>query len=176
MYKRQGYGGADCSSLCADGKGAPPCSGRGQCFGDRCYCEPGWTGYFCEARTCLLGCSGNGFCFNGSCACAAGFAGRDCATSTAPTKHDCRFGCVQTCADKCTRAPSTVEEGPGGCFATCRRHCIDQCTSQLAPPAAADSTSGADAAAALSLEDAMRIAKSALRPNGPALIKAGARR
>ena len=44
-----------------------------------CYCNPGWSGTGCEARTCLCQ---NGLCQDGICLCAPGYGGVDCATPT----------------------------------------------------------------------------------------------
>ena len=108
-----GWAGADCASRCSESRGKLACGGHGQCFNGKCHCEPGWTGHFCGQRTCLLHCSGNGFCNNGSCTCAAGYAGRDCATATAPTLHDCRYGCVRSCSDECVHAQRPTAPGGG---------------------------------------------------------------
>lgn len=108
-----GWGGVDCASRCSESRGKLACGGHGQCFNSKCHCEPGWTGHFCGQRTCLLHCSGNGFCNNGSCTCAAGYAGRDCARATAPTLHDCRYGCVRSCSDECVHAQRPTAPGGG---------------------------------------------------------------
>ena len=39
--------------------------------------------------------------------------GRDCATATAPTLHDCRYGCVRSCSDECVHAQRPTAPGGG---------------------------------------------------------------
>jgi len=138
-----GFTGRLCNATCGADESDPSkplCSGRGVCTSRRqCQCEPGYTGEWCERRTCLMGCSGRGLCHDGRCVCAVGFGGPDCAMTTVPSPRDCSTGCVHICASQCAKAAAHADSNEpdlyssagatGDCFTTCRRKCANACRS-----------------------------------------------
>ena len=70
---------AQLKSACPNLEAVTACLKIGVYVNSTCYCNPGWSGTGCEARTCLCQ---NGLCQDGICLCAPGYGGVDCATPT----------------------------------------------------------------------------------------------
>ncbi|XP_077300389.1 integrin beta-nu-like isoform X2 [Arctopsyche grandis] len=99
-----------------NGRAVSPCSGKGDCFCDKCQCDQGWDGKFCECSICPINqdsrkvCGGKnrGNCVCGVCACRKGWSGPTCSCSdnlcTSPWNNDlCSGNGVCNCGKcKCT--------------------------------------------------------------------------
>ena len=81
------------------------CSGNGDCFEGKCYCNIGFSGADCEKVACLNDCHENGKCESGVCSCYPGFEGQDC------RKKVCVDGCSGhgKCNTDVTTGDSTCE-------------------------------------------------------------------
>lgn len=60
------------------------CSGHGDCVKDKCVCDEGYNGTYCETAICLRNCGNHGTCDEGKCTCNTGWTGEDCLTDTCP--------------------------------------------------------------------------------------------
>ena len=93
---KDGYGGPACSvdARCpVDMPSSEACYGHGSCVAEKCVCDEGFAGAFCELRTCPNDCSGHGKCnttHTGMCTCGVDYAGEDCSTELT-----CENGCNQ---------------------------------------------------------------------------------
>jgi hypothetical protein len=114
------------------------CSGHGECWFGRCFCELGYGGDDCgQAAQCPAGCSGNGVCSRGRCFCDPGYGGGDCGqVAPAPCPNECSgkgvcaFGrcfCVEGAAgDDCgAPAPCPNECSGKGVCAFGRCFCVE---------------------------------------------------
>lgn len=72
------YVGANCATkVCTDGE---TCNGHGMCTVDqKCSCQDGFIGEFCEERPCPGNCNGHGLCLSGLCKCDFPYEGAACA-------------------------------------------------------------------------------------------------
>uniref|UniRef100_A0A0K0F9G7 Teneurin-3 (inferred by orthology to a human protein) n=2 Tax=Strongyloides venezuelensis TaxID=75913 RepID=A0A0K0F9G7_STRVS len=73
-----GYKGYDCDmpySWCE----VPNCNNNGFCNSNGiCECKEGWTGAFCDEKTCENNCNNHGICKEGKCYCENGYFSNDC--------------------------------------------------------------------------------------------------
>ena len=61
------------------GCGPQNCKPNGQCLsGNKCLCNSGWGGPFCNNQICQSPCQNGGQCINGACQCLEGFQGNAC--------------------------------------------------------------------------------------------------
>lgn len=70
------------------------CNGKGECLLNKCVCQPGYGGQFCEKKepyVCPNNCANAGVCFLGRCLCEPGRVGADC-SGHAPCVGGCGNG------------------------------------------------------------------------------------
>jgi hypothetical protein len=93
---------ADYIIVSPSGVGCPDhCSGKGECRGGVCMCDPHWHGPICNRKMCLNGCSSRGRCHNGTCECLPGFMGEFCEVCTCTNDCNGKGACEERVGGLC---------------------------------------------------------------------------
>jgi Calx-beta domain/EGF-like domain len=114
-----GYYGLDCSQACPGfNSTAGVCSRHGLCHPiiGSCFCESGWSGELCDARTCIRNCYNHGTCTaRGKCDCSEGWSGPYCSSPAALPRPTVAYitleAAVQTVLESLDAVYVTVERG-----------------------------------------------------------------
>jgi Calx-beta domain len=114
-----GYYGLNCSQTCPGfNTTAGVCSRHGLCHPilGSCFCESGWSGELCDARTCIRNCYNHGNCTAaGTCDCSEGWTGPYCSSPAALPRPTVAYitleAAVQTVLESLDAVYVTVQRG-----------------------------------------------------------------